>query len=116
MLRFHAKVRIHGIRPELVLALCVAHELYREHGESLTITAVINGPHMRASLHYTGAAADLRLPRRHPTMIARELAKRLGSDYDVVLEKTHIHVEFQPKVSYRDNAGRATGRATNPTP
>ena len=29
--------------------------------------------------------------------IADEIRKRLGSDYDIVLERTHLHIEFQPK-------------------
>lgn len=86
------------------MALCIAHELYRERAETLTITSLVDGTHSRGSLHYVGAAADLRLPRRHVPLIARELGKRLGRDYDVVLEKTHIHIEYQPKAGVNRDA------------
>lgn len=104
MFRLHARARPYGMRTELLLALCIAQELYRENAEPFTITSIMDGRHMRGSLHYVGAAADIRLPKRHPTMITRELAKRLGADYDVVLEKTHIHIEYQPKGTYKADA------------
>lgn len=91
------RARIQGVSCELLLGLNVAAMLYREHGETLTVTHLTDGKHMVGSLHYVGAAGDLRLPKRHPTLIASELRKRLGQDFDVILHKTHIHIEFQPK-------------------
>ncbi len=96
-------VRILGIRPEILLALMIAESLFNKENVELVITAAIDGKHSRASLHYTGAAVDLRirhLPLGGAEKIYGDLISALGSDYDVVLEKSHIHVEFQPKVPY----------------
>jgi D-alanyl-D-alanine dipeptidase len=94
-------VRLYGIRPEMVVALMVAQKLYREHNNDLVVTSVMEGQHQFGSLHYTGCAVDLRLPNvTHPQVLVAELADRLGADFDAVLEDTHVHVEFQPKVRY----------------
>ena len=99
------KARPQGITVELVFALTVVAMLYREHGERMVVTHLTDGKHMVGSLHYTGNAGDIRLPKRHPTMIAQELGKRLGKDYDVVLSKDHIHIEYQPKSGVNQRAG-----------
>ena len=105
MMRLKPRTRPFGMRVEVLLAIVIAHELYRENAETLTITSLMDGKHMKGSLHYVGAATDLRLPKRNVRVIVRELAKRLGADYDVVLEKDHIHLEFQPKDGYVGHAG-----------
>ena len=92
-----------GIRPEIVLALTVAEPIFNEQDVELVVTSAIDGKHSRGSLHYAGAAVDLRT--RHLSLEATKkvrdtLARALGQDYDVVREKDHIHLEFQPKVSY----------------
>ncbi len=87
-----------GAAPEILLALMVADGVYRDAGESLTVTEITGATHSPGSLHYVGLAADLRLPRNRPaTEVVQTLRDRLGPEYDVVMEKTHIHVEFQPK-------------------
>lgn len=93
-------VRIFGVRPELVLALTIIERVYQTQGSELVITSVTDGEHMRGSLHYTGAAVDLRLPVTDVDTIVVHLKADLGQDFDVVLEPDHIHVEFQPKTSY----------------
>lgn len=60
-------------------------------------TSIVDGLHSRNSLHYVGLACDLRiwyLPKLAPFIDSITLL--LGEDYDIVLEKDHIHVEFQP--------------------
>lgn len=93
-------VRIFGIRPELVLALTIIERVYRTQGSDLVITSLMEGEHMRGSLHYTGAAVDLRLPTASVPNVVEHLATDLGADFDVVLEPDHIHVEYQPKSHY----------------
>lgn len=93
-------VRLHGIRPEVVCALVIAHEIYAELDHDLVVTSVIDGKHMRASIHYTGGAIDFRTPEGRGETLRQRIAEALGDDFDVVLEDTHIHVEWQPKDSY----------------
>lgn len=97
-----AGVRLRGARPELIVALIVASEVYREHGRSFTVTSVCDSSHSRGSLHYKGMAFDCRtltagvLPEE-ASKIADGIRNRLGSDFDVVVEKDHIHIEWDPK-------------------
>ena len=91
-------VAIAGIRPELVLALGIADKILEGFGHKLAVTSVMDGQHMHGSLHYVGAAGDLRLPTSDPELIVVELRRALGVNYDVVLETDHIHIEFQPKI------------------
>jgi len=52
------------------------------------------------SLHYQHKALDFRtrdLSHAMQEIVAKHLQFDLGKDYDVVLEKTHIHIEHQPK-------------------
>lgn len=93
-------VRAHGIRPELVLAIMIAHQVYSDMDHEFIITSVIDGKHMRASIHYTGGAFDVRSPASRADVYRNRIAEALGEDFDVVLEDTHIHVEWQPKVGY----------------
>jgi hypothetical protein len=95
--------RIHGIRAEIAFVMPDVHRTFDEFGAEAVVTSGIEGSHSRASLHYAGAAIDLRvrdvngndLPR-----LAAKLKQRLGDDFDVLLESDHIHVEWQPKKPY----------------
>ena len=100
MIRIKRGVRIHGIKAEIVLALVVADQVYAELGHDLMITSVIDGRHLRASIHYSGGAVDLRLPGNDGTAARNRIARRVGGDFDVILEKDHIHIEWQPKGEY----------------
>lgn len=94
-------VRVLGMRPEMVLGLMVVDSVFSALGIELVLTSGTEGVHKRASLHYMGAAGDLRLPS--PVLVAQAVAEAkaaLGDDYDVVLEGDHIHTEFQPKAPY----------------
>jgi hypothetical protein len=100
--------RLHGLRPEMVVALLVAEGAFAQQGEACVVTTAANGHHRRGSLHYSGAAVDLRT--RHLTgeqvqAVLGLLRSRLGADFDVVDEGDHIHLEWQPKQPLN---GRAT--------
>jgi hypothetical protein len=89
-----------GIRPELLVGLMAAAAVYTRHGFDLTITSLVDGTHSQQSLHYAGQAADLRIWGINPVLLAqmvREINDALGADYDVILERDHIHLEYQPK-------------------
>ena len=98
------------ITTECLEGMLKASQVYAElgiRGVRATITSVMDGRHMPTSKHYEGNAFDLRtwnadssgqMPQGEKEYVAQELRKMLGSDYDVVVEKTHIHVEYDPKL------------------
>lgn len=99
-IRIKPGVNITGICPELVLALLIADGIWLAEGTDLVITCGADGKHRKNSLHYVTRAVDLRrrnLPAGRAAPVARSLRTALGKDYDVVVERSHIHVEFQPK-------------------
>lgn len=103
MIRVHenGSVRVHGIKPEILLSILIAERIWSTHGADLVITSLIDGKHSLGSLHYVGMAVDLRRWQLDdPEQAVEELKAALGPDYDVILESTHVHVEFQPKRSY----------------
>lgn len=103
MLRFKSGVRVQGLRVEALIAMQVAQTAYAERGYDCIVTSALDGKHSATSLHYTGAALDFRI--RHLPQdgtaedIAGDIEYALTDDYDVVLEETHIHVEYQPRFS-----------------
>lgn len=95
-------VRVIGVRPEIVLALGILQEVFARANVPFVITSIVEGTHSRASLHYSGCAADLRRPTEaaKAAELATSAKAALGDDFDVVLEVDHYHVEFQPKAPY----------------
>ena len=95
----------------IMFAAIVADGVWREFGvdTGVTLTSGTDGQHSPASLHYAvnspsgqGRAIDIRiwnLPSHEAQApeAARLLRERLTEDYDVVVESTHLHVEFDPK-------------------
>lgn len=92
-------------------ALDAAEYAARALGQDVaTITSGLEGEHMPGSLHYVGRAIDVRradrvvLPDGNVRFPDAELARRqrdiiaarLGPDFDVVLEATHVHIEYDP--------------------
>jgi hypothetical protein len=95
-----SSVRIQGIVPELAFALVVADAIWTKQGHELVITSLNDGKHGTTSLHYAGSAADLRtnyFNNAEIEFVAQKLRDALGIDFDVIVEKNHIHLEYQPK-------------------
>jgi len=85
----------HRIWTAMLEAAWIMHERY---GRELVVTSVSDGKHKEGSLHYRGLAFDLRTWHiRQPQTYANELRERLGKGWDVIVEKTHIHVEYDPR-------------------
>ena len=106
-------VSILGMRPELLYALIIAEQVYKDRFSKLVITSCKDGKHGKNSYHYQGLAADLRtkgtgLPRQIRDDLVLALAP-LG--FDVLLEdeggtNEHVHMEFDLKKAgkiFRDN-------------
>lgn len=94
-------VSLNGLTTQILLALFIAERVWDEYGQELVITAGSEGKHSVDSLHYSGNAVDLRTRYFYnPEQIkevARVLRIKLGTDFDVVVHKTHIHIEYQPR-------------------
>lgn len=96
-------VSTRGIRPELVVAILAAKDVYNLYGVPFVITSLTDGVHSQTSLHYAGCAVDLRTRDirgdQAKRVIVEGIKEALGGspDYDVILEKDHIHLEYQPK-------------------
>lgn len=72
---------------------------FRALGEEFIVTSVCEGTHNPASLHYVGFAFDVRTRdlKIVPAVARDALDTVLGEEFDVVIEDSHLHVEFQPK-------------------
>jgi hypothetical protein len=101
MLSIKAGVKVEGMRPEILLAAVAAERVYEKAGFECMITSCVEGQHMAGSLHYKGAAIDLRTKNvPHPAelkQIVDRIKQCLGVDYDVVVETDHLHIEYDPK-------------------
>ena len=77
----------------------IANEIWAAHGKELVITSppdMEDYEHGPFSWHYYGMATDLRstyFSTDEAREVANELRKRLPAEYQVIVEKNHIHVE-----------------------
>lgn len=88
-----------GLNLKMRHALKVAESIYKSVGrsEGVTVTSALDGTHSAGSLHYYGYAFDIRThyfdeDTKH--LVYYELVASLGSDYDVILHPSHIHIEY----------------------
>jgi len=101
-MRATANVNLDGVTPQIFFALGVANSMHRRmFGPPLTITSAKDGTHSPGSLHPKGDAVDLRIHDLPPVTAAAFCASLLDAlhplGYDVVLEPTHIHLEWDPR-------------------
>lgn len=93
-------VNITGLRPEIVLAASIIQNIFRSYGAEFVITSALDGDHMNGSLHYSGAAIDIRtrhLSKFTQDKIFSQISEALGPQFDAIHESNHFHIEFQPK-------------------
>ncbi len=97
MISFKPGVDARVLTPQIVLAIVIAASVW--DSLNLVITSLNEGEHKGQPVkgtdkdpHYLGLAVDLRLPLDVNT-VAR-LRTALGSQYVVLHEKTHIHIQF----------------------
>ena len=86
----------------ILMAIWVAYDELKRVEHEMTITSWMDGRHSPTSLHYRGDAIDIRT-RDLPAAISAEnlgarIRERLTIDYDVIVEDTHIHIEWQPRL------------------
>jgi len=91
-------VRPEGAGPEILFAFVIAQEVYRELGASeFTVTSVTDGRHSHGSKHHCGKAIDIRtriLDDDQKKKAQKDIQERLGGAYKVLLEKTHLHIQY----------------------
>jgi hypothetical protein len=78
-------------------ALNYIDHIFLSAGTEAVVTSTFEGSHKPGSLHYSNAALDLRLPGPGREYLFGLLKDNLGNDFDIILEKDHIHVEHDPK-------------------
>ena len=93
------------LQPEARSAAATAQTVFAEFGLTAVVTSTGPGDRkktksVKGTKHDIGQALDLRtrsIPKKMLAEVVAALKLALGDDYDVVLEKDHIHVEFDPK-------------------
>ena len=98
-----SSVSLTGIRPELVMGLVMAESHWPHRESELIITSANDARHSATSLHYAGAAVDIRSWNVDDKVALRKsITEALGLDFDFILEEQggpneHFHLEWQPK-------------------
>lgn len=87
-----------GLQSEMTIAITVLDGVTRIHKVEATLTSGVDRSHSWKSLHYVGYAVDFTINNKGiRVLFADDLREVLGPLYDVVLEPSHIHIEYQPK-------------------
>jgi hypothetical protein len=104
---------LEGASAKTISAVEIVNKIYESFGHELVVTSGTEGHrgdkvHGDNSKHYTGDAFDCRTRifvdeynvRDEPKIkaVAKAIREALGKEYDVVIENTHIHVEYDPKL------------------
>ena len=95
-------VSLLGISPQIAFAIPVIQGCTNAQEVELVVTCATDSRHKRGSKHYTGHAIDIRTRDMKNDLrkqqCAEEIRDCLGSEFDVVLHSTHIHIEWDPKL------------------
>ena len=89
---------IAGLDIRMRASLKVSDTIYNDYGQELTITCGLDGTHSSGSLHYYGLAIDIRtryFDKATKNAVYIALKQELKNNYIVVLEKTHIHIQWR---------------------
>jgi len=90
---------------ELSAWIRVGYELVHDlslglFGIGIVITCGIEGLHSENSKHPKGDAVDIRIwhyTKKQTKQLVETIKKEIDKNYDIVLEKDHIHLEYDPK-------------------
>ena len=101
-MRIKQRVDLRGLQPQMVLALIAADRVFACATHEMTVTSCTDGKHGPRSLHPSGNAVDIRTVRAgidkgEATFLAHKIRAVLNDQFDVVVEKDHLHIEFDPK-------------------
>ena len=95
-MKFKDGVVWENMHPKVVNNMDGVDAVFQKFGIEAVITSGRDGKHMEGSKHYEGKAFDLRT-FHVIDRVAELLRMYLGKEFDVIVEKDHIHVEFDPK-------------------
>ena len=98
-------IGLQNLQPQLVLALIIVDQVMQKAGQEALITSLNDARHSKTSLHYAGAAVDLRSKWfQYPGEVLVACKDALGNnpDFDMIWESQgqpneHFHLEFQQK-------------------
>jgi len=103
-MRLKDGVNMLGVNWRLRQAMIEAERVYDRFGVELVITSLNDGRHGYMSFHYFGLAMDLRTrdfkdkkQSVDATLVLKDELRSINPYFDVVLERNHIHVEFDIK-------------------
>lgn len=86
-----------GLKIQMRKALISANDVWEKHGQELVVTSALDGNHKAGSYHYYGYALDFRtryFNEETKQKVFVELCHVIGHNYLVILEPTHIHVQW----------------------
>ena len=92
-------VSIKLLQPQILLGYIIVKGIFQKHGYPCMITSGEDGKHSPNSFHYKGQAIDIRsrwVDSDRRIALLKECQEALGSNYDMVLEKDHYHLEYDP--------------------
>lgn len=93
-------VIIKEINWQFIYLLDTVKQTWEHHEERYPVlTSANDGKHMISSLHYKNLAWDWRIRHLTPEETkywVQRLKQVITSDFQVILEKDHVHTEFDP--------------------
>lgn len=109
MLKLKTGVNPKGIQPELLLAIQIVTQIYKDYGYDAVITSLFDGKHGAHTLHQRDGicrAADFRTKHvklMDKAALVQSIKDAVGDNYDVLLEHVgevneHLHLEFDQKI------------------
>jgi len=100
-MRLKDGVSLNGIKPEVVVALIVCNDIFKNYGQDMVVTSVMDGTHGSKSLHRYGYAVDIRTRnfqyQSDIDLVVKDMKEYLTEDYDIIKESDHIHLEYDIK-------------------
>ena len=106
-LRIKPGVRLEGLQPQMVIAWGMVAEICDDYYVDCVITCGTDGDHKAGSLHHCGRALDFRTrdlvamgeqsENEIKVSFRAQVKVRLGAEFQVFSEPTHLHVEYDPK-------------------
>jgi len=94
-MKFKEGVVWQDMHPAIEDSTSPVDNIFKEFQCELVVTSGRDSKHGDGSLHYEGKAYDARI-RNVLELLTKKIKDQLGSNFDVILESDHIHIEFDP--------------------